>query len=417
MIEPTLELDDIQAHLGHGFGTRFARFLGLKFVDTIACRELLRGEIPNITTMAETYAFRKQKRRAFSEGSTIARQEAVLMAIALSASGVERLGVDLADVSDRNFVEGMAKDCDTLLDETNDDGTPVGWVMGDHEDRLPDVLIILGSDYEERVLEAEAGLVARLDDIASIVYSETGYRRPDNKEHFGFNDGLSQPAMLGRTQNGSPVATRSISETEPDHDILGRPGQPLVWPGQFIFGYASQSEDPRVPGNTRTPGVTWLHSGSFLVFRRLRQDVPAFRAAFGQLAENLAESGLSEVDLMAKAVGRWPDGTPLAISPNGPSDDIAKDRFWINHFGFTAPKPAIAIRDGRTDREVPGTASDLFGLRCPAIAHIRKINPRDDQTDLGAEKTLSKLILRRVMLFEPEYEVVPDAGRGLLLPN
>ncbi|KXY58433.1 hypothetical protein COD96_06990 [Bacillus thuringiensis] len=45
-------------------------------------------------------------------------------------------------------------------------------------------------------------------------------------------------------------------------------GAPLIWPGQFLLG---------------------THNGSFLVFRRLQQDV----AAFNQFVENIAAEALT----------------------------------------------------------------------------------------------------------------------------
>ena len=52
----------------------------------------------------------------------------------------------------------------------------------------------------------------------------------------------------------------------------------------------------------------WAHNGSFLVFRRLRQDVGAFE----KFLENMsAEAGMSHDLLGAKLVGRWKSGAPL----------------------------------------------------------------------------------------------------------
>jgi deferrochelatase/peroxidase EfeB len=63
----------------------------------------------------------------------------------------------------------------------------------------------------------------------------------------------------------------------------------------------------------------------------------------------------------------------------------------------------------------------LRGLRCPAWAHIRKVNPRDLGTDKGDEsKTIGMQMLRRGIPFGPLYDRerpgAPEnaAERGLL---
>ena len=59
--------------------------------------------------------------------------------------------------------------------------------------------------------------------------------------------------------------------------------------------------------------------------------------------------------LAAKLVGRWPDGTALAVSPDRPDAKLSSDPARINDFGYT----------GDPDK-----------LRCLLGAHIRRTNPR-----------------------------------------
>src|SRR5207249_5222276 len=48
----------------------------------------------------------------------------------------------------------------------------------------------------------------------------------------------------------------------------------------------------------------------------------------------------------------------------------------------------------------PPAPADAAGLRCPFAAHIRKVNPRDDTTELGGpERSLLKRIVRRGIPF------------------
>ena len=61
-------------------------------------------------------------------------------------------------------------------------------------------------------------------------------------------------------------------------------------------------------------------------------------------------------------LGRWRDGTPLVLSPDGPN-------------------PAFANRDDF------GYAADPQGLRCPFSSHVRVVNPRDQPLDLRVTGT------------------------------
>jgi deferrochelatase/peroxidase EfeB len=69
--------------------------------------------------------------------------------------------------------------------------------------------------------------------------------------------------------------------TDPDQ---GLPGQDLIWPGEFVFGYPGQDRHRPVEAegpNSLSPdgklvAPEWAKDGSYLVFQRLRQNVGAF---------------------------------------------------------------------------------------------------------------------------------------------
>jgi Dyp-type peroxidase family len=139
---------------------------------------------------------------------------------------------------------------------------------------------------------------------------------------------------------------------------------------------------PRAPG----------HNGTYMVYRELDQDVAGFRRFLGEQGR---AHRLSEELLAAKIVGRWRNGTPLAVSPD---DD--------------------GLRKGRADSRLDdfGYADDRHGYRCPLGAHIRRANPRDDD-DLGLGVTRRHRMIRRGMPYGPRLAegVLDDDGeeRGL----
>jgi hypothetical protein len=85
------------------------------------------------------------------------------------------------------------------------------------------------------------------------MWEEVGLVRRDlpGHEHFGFDDGISQPGPRG-TLSDIPddyLTPRYIDSSQSVEALLyGLPGQDLVWPGEFVFGYPGQGPDPLVAG-------------------------------------------------------------------------------------------------------------------------------------------------------------------------
>jgi Dyp-type peroxidase family len=120
---------------------------------------------------------------------------------------------------------------------------------------------------------------------------------------------------------------------------------------------------------------------------------------------------LPEEKFAAMLVGRWKSGAPLVLTPD--KDD-----------------PRLALPDVANDFLYLGACSqksrplppDLDGSRCPVSAHIRKVNPRDQGTDLGPPAdTLRRQILRRGIPYGPALPVgeennasIAGIDRGLL---
>ena len=129
-------------------------------------------------------------------------------------------------------------------------------------------------------------------------------------------------------------------------------------------------------------------NGSYLVYRKLHQDVAAFRKQLAEAAE-LYPGG--EELLAAKLVGRWRDGTPLALSPERPDPSIASDR--------TAQQRVHLRR--RSPR----------GWRCPVGAHMRRANPRASLPFEGKLVNRHRMIRRGIPYGEPLPPGAEDDGR------
>jgi len=176
-------------------------------------------------------------------------------------------------------------------------------------------------------------------------------------EHFGFRDGVSQPGVRGFT-------------------LSPKPGQPMIWPGQFIVGLPRQDDaDPEHPLDP-LPCPDWAKNGSFVVLRRLRQDVDGFWKTIKSEAARIGAGpdfpGIDHTRLASMLMGRWPSGAPFVLSPETDDPNLSR----ANDFSFGD--------------------SDDFPPVCPFAAHIRKVNPRSDPVEGGGPRsTLTRRFLRR----------------------
>jgi len=439
-VEPVLEVDEIQGNILPGFGSRHQVLLGLKFNEgqTADAKSWLARLVPSIATLRDVNTLRNLRR------SLLRRQPAMPSApsapwinIAFSIGGLRLLTPDADTIRDPSFRKGMALLSGSLGDPTRPDqeGHPSRWIVGGTPETTPDVLLILGAADACQLHDLAGGLRMSLAGLPAsglrVVYDQEAFVLEGEKEHFGFRDGISQVGPRGRLSD-LPfhfLTRRYIDPADPRALTHGKPGQPLVWPGQFVFGYATQQDDEGGPGPMADGGPEWMRNGSFLVFRRLRQDVAAFRAFLRQqvaeLVRNEPFAEMTEARLAARLVGRWPSGAPLPRSPERDDPAMADDSFALNHFQFNAPADPVAVlaEAGAPPRIVAGAPADAAGYLCPRFAHVRKVNPRDLPTDQGGafHQTLTFQVLRRGIPwgdpFPQEEESVADPAdgqRGLL---
>jgi len=167
------------------------------------------------------------------------------------------------------------------------------------------------------------------------------------REHFGFADGISQPV--------------------PDPAAVGAHYDGRAHLGDLLLGYPN-TFDPAPPADDL------LHNGSFLVIRRLRQDVAALHAAADAAR---ATTGLSRPEMLAKMMGRTLDGAPLVTAAPAPND-----------FNYDA---------------------DPQGEACPLQSHVRRANPRPGAAPRTDRETPVPRIMRRGMSYGPPFNAADPA--------
>ncbi|HEX8249173.1 MAG TPA: hypothetical protein VF599_13430 [Pyrinomonadaceae bacterium] len=201
---------------------------------------------------------------------------------------------------------------------------------------------------------------------------------------FGYRDGISQPRIAG------------FSETDPELD-----DRPDVDSWRFIINL--------IAGNSSSPPTYSAHplldNGSFAAFRLLSQDVESFEKFINQQGASKAEF------IASKMCGRWRDGTPVEDSPAKPENlhllgESLKGEYELNNFNYVAPsahqepKPAPL---GNPDN----------GQACPYAGHIRRANPRDDNSVTGNSNMANQhRILRRARPYGPPYDPANKATIG-----
>jgi len=350
-----IDLADMQGDILRAYGNRFDRttyvFVGVG--DAANGRAWLRGLLEQVTTAV----------RWEGEGPLST------LNVALTCEGLKALGVAprMVESFSKEFRQGMAGRAKELRDVGASE--PGGWNEGLGTGDAH-VLITINARtagaLEDALKQLRTGIEAA--GSLSVVHQEDAQMLEGQREHFGFADGFSQPAIEGVNED------RVLGGGVPLKDGLWRP----LALGEFILGY--EDEETRVDKQRRLPSAPdgpLGRSGTYMVWRKLHQDVALFRRTLAASAK-LYPHGDAAL-LAAKIVGRWRNGTPLVTSPG------------CEPPGFD-PKPAGA-NDFRYDRD-PG------GLACPLGAHIRRSNPRDA---LGFEGKLSfrHRMIRRGMPYGP----------------
>ena len=384
-----LQTEDIQGMIVTGYSHLFfSKYLFLQIRDAEKAKAWLKTMAPQITTAHwKTGPNGKVEKPPFA------------LNLAFTYPGLETLGLSPASLQTfpPEFIEGMG---DTQRSQQLGDlgaSDPKHWEFGSLATPPIHSLLILQTPDETTLQALGQKYQAEIDASQGfqLIHWEDGYIPKDSKEHFGFRDSITQPEI-----EGSPKPSRS---------------QDCVKAGEFILGYKNEDGNfpptPTVYANA-DPDQT-LHpvgdasseaalkdlgrNGSYLVFRKIYQDVASFRQYFRDNFSDPAEQAL----MAAKTVGRWPSGAPLVLAPEQDSDPSLHQAPQNNAFMYMDKDP--------------------HGYACPMASHIRRTNPRDS---LGADPEVSlqnvnrRRIIRRGAVYGPHLSeaVFEDdqMARGLL---
>jgi Dyp-type peroxidase family len=312
----------------------------LKITEVKAWLEKLKGQLKTAHDQiadAEIFKAKLADSENFDGG--------LIETISFSATGLDKLGLTAAlALTDEGFSSGMKKR--DLADELEKFDT------GFTKDI--DCLLIIADDSERK---CNARLNKRLTEIAAFA---TVHVQQKGKvelngdigvEHFGYADGISQPLYLN-----TEIAAQHSTEHWND---AADPGRLLV-----------------------TRGITEEVIGSYFVFRKLEQDVNAFKEAEKRDKPEKSDprhlcpvqnaAGKKNDELAgAMVVGRFEDGTPTIF--HSEAVERQSDKEMDNDFDYS---------------------TDKAGAKCPFHGHVRLTNPRSDGAG-GIDFNKAKRITRR----------------------
>lgn len=289
----------------------------------------------NVTSFYKQLWERERYKRNKVPGNTFGSVFITSKGYSLLEKGKNKLDKDA-------FEEGMFKRANIL----NDDPKKFeGW----HNDDIH-VMFLLADDDKTRMDKLVIDLLEKWKDIFKINHIEYGdairNENMDGLEHNGYVDGISQPLFL-KDEVKEYVKSNNIKrdKAKENEGFVFNPIKPI----DLVLIH-----DPYVKGAQAQNSY-----GSYFVFRKLEQNVQAFKNQEKKIGEDLYKDEEDRERVGARLVGRFEDGTPIQIQ--GEDKLISSGTF--NNFIYDGPLP---------------TDDDPSGGRCPHFAHIRKTNPREN---------------------------------------
>lgn len=227
---------------------------------------------------------------------------------------------------------------------------------------------------ELQALAATHGAIQVHDQTAAALDGgDSGPATKGKLIHFGYRDDLSNPRFA----------------LDPGADPAG-----LSPPGDLLLGTGWRSSRGNCYIRDLDPALA-TH-GCYGAVRVIEQDVAVFEgwldAVEPVFAAESDDRGLRRELAAAKLMGRWRDGTPLALHPRMPGGADAEPD--LDAFDYAGGFGEYDDRDGR---------------RCPFGAHIRRTNPRGGMV-LGVP--WGRRVVRRGLPYGPKWDPAqPDAQK------
>jgi Dyp-type peroxidase family len=346
-------LHDIQDNVVTPILMRYGRHIFLKFTDGANARKWLRNMFNRVNARRQEHGTRFTVNIGFTyEG--------------LRVLGLSEKSLDSFPAAFRVGARGRASEVGDVGPHAPENwegglGGPdihaMAWLRTDSDEGREEATRIIREE-----MEAIGGVEMRFVQDTKALAHENGIG--SEGEHFGFADPISQPPIEGADTPSYPGD--GVQQADGTWRSLK--------PGEFLLGY----EDEAGPDGATGPEPAELRlNGTYMVFRKLYQDVAAFRRYLASAAKSLygSDDQYHQDLIAAKIMGRWRSGCPVDLSPDKDDPGIAADPNRRNNFTY---------------------AGDDEGLRCPLGAHLRRSNPRGTTLKRATAVRRHRLIRRGV---------------------
>ena len=351
-IQPTDPLlANLQANILKGHGRNFAHHLFIRFKN-----EQINNAKAWIGLFAATSITSARQQLTATEAfkAGLSTDGGTIFTLSLTSKGYDKLGKGFLKPASEAFRSSMSGRSNLLND-----------VPGEWEEGFTgiDAFIIVADDDAATAKAAADKVLASVSAFAVLLLNQRGNVLKTKSgigiEHFGYADGISQPLYLSDDIAHQPSTIEWDDATDQKLLLVADPG--------------GDRDD----------------FGSFLVFRKLEQNVKGFRDAEGdnppapgQLPVVKDVDGNDNDELAgAMIVGRFENGTPVIKSS---VEVVNNPPRQTNDFNF---------------------ANDTNALKCPFHSHIRLMNPR--QGDLLAGDVRDHRITRRGIPYD-EVNRIPE---------
>ena len=260
-----------------------------------------------------------------------------------------------------------------------------------------------------------AAIKQELDAIASVVHEQIGYVLRDATsgeeiEHFGFRDGVSQPLFLKRDLDKERGEKEKFDNWDPRAPLN------LVLFKDLLGDKEKESY------------------GSFLVFRKLEQNVGGWNRDVVKLARTLkivTQPPQPPLDPMGReprlgqTLQQWME--EMKLSPDQCQKIKLVEAYTMGRFRDGTPTILFKEPQGHEENNFNYSENDFNyeedsqGSKCPFFSHARKVNPRGDTGTASLVSTPTLLeeekmhrIARRAINYGDLPSEVPEKDAGLL---
>lgn len=350
-----LQLSQIQGFLVKDYkGMPFSKYFFLQITDAAKAKNYIKELSKKITTVSSEIT---------GDSLNFGFTNIGLKALGLSQKNILTFS--------REFREGMVTPHRQRLLGDQDSSDPKNWNWGGPNTEPVHMVLMIFNKNEEKLNEQVL--------LLKTAFAENGFNEflmldapgfPEGREHFGFKESISQPAIIG-----SGVSGLQNDNIEAGEFVMGYKNEYDVYPDSPVLKEL-QGDADLLPEDVSGSGLKDLGlNGTYFVLRQMQEDVDGFWSFLNEKTKNEDGSLNPEesTKVAAKMMGRWPGGAPLVKFPDKDPGILSED----NDFVYIE--------------------TDKLALKCPFGSHIRRTNPRDNFEETGPAESLKLTRKHRIM--------------------